>query len=73
MDAVRALDGVEQVTVEDHHLSCDVRGGFGPLLQVLGQSQVLNLVTHEPTLEEVFLAYFRDEPEKTPVAPGAAA
>ena len=72
-DAVRALDGVEQVTVEDHHLSCTVRGGFGPLLQVLGKGQVLNLVTHEPTLEEVFLAYFRDEPEKAPVAPGAAA
>jgi ABC-2 type transport system ATP-binding protein len=71
-DAVRALDGVEQVTVEDHHLSCDVRGGFGPLLQVLGRSQVLNLVTHEPSLEEVFLAYFRDEPEKALLAPGAA-
>jgi ABC-2 type transport system ATP-binding protein len=73
VEAVRALDGVEQVTVEEHHLSCDVRGGFGPLLQVLGRSQVLNLVTHEPSLEEVFLAYFRDEPEKAPVAPGASA
>ena len=50
-----------------------MRGGFGPLLQVLGKGPVLNLVTHEPTLEEVFLAYFRDEPEKAPVAPGAAA
>jgi ABC-2 type transport system ATP-binding protein len=69
--AVRALDGVEQVTVEDHHLSCTVRGGFGPLLQTLGKAQVLNLVTHEPTLEEVFLAYFRDEP--APAPPGAAA
>jgi ABC-2 type transport system ATP-binding protein len=73
VDAVRALEGVEQVTVEDHHLSCAVRGGFGPLLQVLGKGQVLNLVTHEPSLEDVFLAYFRDEPEKAPVAPGAAA
>src|ERR1019366_3447995 len=72
-DAVRALDGVEQVTVEDHHLSCDVRGGFGPLLQVLGRSQVLNLVTHEPTLEEGFLTYFRDEPVEAPATPGAAA
>jgi ABC-2 type transport system ATP-binding protein len=67
--AVRAVAGVEKVTVEDHHLACDVRGAFGPLLQVLGRSQVLNLVTHEPSLEEVFLAYFRDDPEPAPAAP----
>jgi ABC-2 type transport system ATP-binding protein len=71
--AVRDLPGVEEVTVDDHHLTCSVRGGFGPLLQALGQGQVLNLVTHEPTLEEVFLAYFRDEPEPAPAAPGSAA
>ena len=61
--AVRALPGVEQVVVDDHHLTCSVRGSFTPLLQVLGRSEVVNLVTHEPTLEEVFLKYFRDEPE----------
>ncbi|MGO8687260.1 MAG: ATP-binding cassette domain-containing protein [Candidatus Dormibacteria bacterium] len=71
LEAIRALSGVEQVTVEDHHLSCSVRGGFGPLLAALGRAQVLNLVTHEPSLEEVFLAYFREEPEVEAVAPGA--
>ena len=63
LEAVRALAGVEDVAVEDHHLSCAVRGGYGPLLGVLGRSQILNLVTHEPTLEEVFLAYFREHEE----------
>ena len=63
LEAVRALPGVEDVTAEDHHLSCAVRGDFGPLLEVLGQGRVLNLVTHEPTLEEVFLAVFRDDRE----------
>ncbi len=68
VEAVRALAGVEDVTVEDHHLSCAVRGGFGPLLEVLGRGPITNLVTHEPTLEEVFLAYFRDQeaPAVTP-------
>jgi ABC-2 type transport system ATP-binding protein len=65
--AVRAVAGVEGVSVEDHHLSCTVHGGFGPLLQVLGREQVLNLVTHEPTLEDVFLAYFRDPAGPAPV------
>ncbi len=63
LDAVLALPGVEDVTGVDHHLSCAVRGDFGPLLEVLGQGRVLNLVTHEPTLEEVFLAVFRDDPD----------
>ncbi len=63
LDAVLALPGVEDVTGVDHHLSCAVRGDFGPLLEVLGQGRVLNLVTHEPTLEEVFLAAFRDDPD----------
>ncbi|MGP8161212.1 MAG: ABC transporter ATP-binding protein [Candidatus Dormibacteria bacterium] len=73
-DAVRAVAGVEEVSVEDHRLSCTVHGAFGPLLQVLGREQVLNLVTHEPTLEEVFLAYFRDpaEPAQAPVPTGGA-
>jgi ABC-2 type transport system ATP-binding protein len=73
-DAVRAVPGVEDVAVEDHHLRCTVHGAFGPLLQVLGREQVLNLITHEPSLEEVFLAYFRDpaEPAQAPVPTGGA-
>ncbi|MGA9113072.1 MAG: ABC transporter ATP-binding protein [Candidatus Dormiibacterota bacterium] len=71
LEAVRALAGVEDVAVEDHHLSCAVRGGFGPLLEVLGRGQILNLVTHEPTLEEVFLAYFRDQGEPAAAPAGS--
>ncbi|MGD0371960.1 MAG: ABC transporter ATP-binding protein [Candidatus Dormibacteria bacterium] len=72
LELVRALPGVEDVAVEDHHLSCAVRGGFGPLLEVLGRGQVLNLVTHEPTLEEVFLAVFREEAEPAAAPAGKA-
>jgi ABC-2 type transport system ATP-binding protein len=72
LEAVRALAGVEEVAVEDHHLSCSVRGGFGPLLEVLGRGPILNLVTHEPTLEEVFLAYFRDREEPAAAPAGRA-
>ena len=70
LEAVRALPGVEDVTGEGHHLSCAVRGDFGPLLELLGQGQVLNLITHEPSLEEVFLAVFRDEVEVAGASPG---
>jgi len=59
--AVRACPGVEHLAAEDHHLSFDVHGGVAPVLQALGTGQVLSLVTHEPSLEEVFLAQFRDD------------
>ena len=69
LDALRAVPGVDGVIVEDHHLACNVHGNVAAVLQALGRGQVLNLVTHEPSLEEVFLAQFRDEPE--PAASGA--
>ncbi|MGA8016397.1 MAG: ABC transporter ATP-binding protein [Candidatus Dormiibacterota bacterium] len=62
LEAIRACPGVDNVSSEDHHLTCDVHGSVAPLLAALGNGQVLNLVTHEPSLEEVFLAQFRDEP-----------
>jgi len=69
LDALRAVPGVDGVIVEDHHVACNVHGNVTAVLQALGRGQVLNLVTHEPSLEEVFLAQFRDEPE--PAASGA--
>ncbi len=66
LEKVRSLVGVDQVVVEGHHLTCTVHGDFGPLLQLLGRSEVVNLTTHEPNLEEIFLPYFRDLAQQTP-------
>lgn len=63
--AIRAAPGVERVAVEDHHLRCIVRGSFAPLLDALAGSDVLNLNSHEPTLEEVFLTYYREDSPAT--------
>jgi len=73
LEAVRACPGVDHVASEDHHLSFDVHGSVAPVLQALGTGQVLNLVTHEPSLEEVFLAQFRDEPAGAGVEAGVKA
>jgi len=61
-DAVRAAAGVEQVSVQGQRLTCVVRGSFSPLLTALERGEVINMVSHEPSLEETFLAYYRDEP-----------
>ena len=57
--AVRSAAGVEDVVVEDNKLTCIVKGAFDPLLKALQGATVTNLVSHEPSLEELFLTYYR--------------
>jgi ABC-2 type transport system ATP-binding protein len=57
--AVRSAAGVEDVVVEDNKLTCIVKGAFDPLLKALQGAIVTNLVSHEPSLEELFLTYYR--------------
>ncbi len=60
-EAVSAAEGVDHVAVEGQTLTCVVHGSFSPLLTALERGQVANLVSHEPSLEEVFLTYYQDE------------
>jgi len=66
-EAVRAATGVENVEVGDRRLTCTVRGSFDDLMHALGTATVLNLTSHEPSLEEVFLTYYKDELPEAPV------
>ena len=60
-DAIRAAAGVEAVVVGDQTVTCTVKGVFEPLLKALDGATVTNLVSHEPSLEEVFLTYYRPD------------
>jgi ABC-2 type transport system ATP-binding protein len=66
--AIRAAAGVEDVIVSDHSLTCTVSGTFEPLLKALAVSRVTNLVSHEPSLEEIFLTYFRPDAPSEAIA-----
>jgi ABC-2 type transport system ATP-binding protein len=59
--AIRATAGVDQVQVSDHTVHCIVRGTFEPLMRALCESQVVNFASHEPSLEEVFLTFYRGD------------
>jgi len=64
---IRSAAGVEDVVVEDNKVTCTVKGTFDPLLKALSGTTVTNLVSHEPSLEEVFLTYYRtDAPAEAP-------
>jgi ABC-type multidrug transport system ATPase subunit len=56
------LPGVSEPTVDDHHFTCAVHGSVAPLLHALSGAQVVELDSHELSLEEVFLGEF-DQPD----------
>ena len=55
-----AIDGVSDVSVEDNSLRLRLSGDFDPLLRALQECYVEELHVHEPSLEEIFLAYYGD-------------
>ncbi len=64
--AIRAADGIEDVDVSDHRVTCTVKGTFDPLLRALSGASVINMVSHEPSLEETFLTYYRPDTTAEP-------
>jgi ABC-2 type transport system ATP-binding protein len=59
VDRLRSVAGLEQVVVADHTLSAMVRGTFEPLMTALAGHPVVTFTSREPTLEEIFLSYYR--------------
>ena len=57
---IRTAEGVEDVKAEGDRITCTVRGSFDPLLHALRDATVTDLVSTEPSLEEVFLSYFSE-------------
>src|SRR6266852_3841734 len=62
VEAIRSAAGVEDVVASDRTVTCTVRGTFEPLLDAIRGANVTNLVSHEPSLEEIFLEYYREAP-----------
>ena len=57
--AIRAAQGVDRVEVNDHRVRCVVQGSFESLMKALSGATVVNFVSHEPSLEEIFLTFYR--------------
>lgn len=52
------VPGVSSVHAEGRVVRCQVRGTVEPLLKVLAAAGVHELLSHEPSLEELFLAHY---------------
>jgi ABC-2 type transport system ATP-binding protein len=59
LERIRAIPGFEQLAVEDHRVSGIFRGEFEPLLAALASSRVTKFESREPSLEEIFLGFYR--------------
>ena len=66
-DQLRAIPGVTEPRFEDHRVTCAIRGPVSPLLRALDAAGVVELDSHEMSLEEVFLSQVERE-TSTPAA-----
>jgi ABC-2 type transport system ATP-binding protein len=69
VEAVRRADGVDDVTTDDHRVHCVVRGSFEPLIAAIAGAHVVNLTSHEPSLEDTFLEYYSGQPREAVAQP----
>jgi ABC-2 type transport system ATP-binding protein len=52
------VPGLRDLRVDDSVLHCDVKGSMDPLIKAIAAYEVTNVLSHETSLEEVFLAYY---------------
>jgi ABC-2 type transport system ATP-binding protein len=64
-----AVPGVSAVDVFGHVARCQVRGSIEPLLKVLAEVGVVELLSREPSLEELFLALYGGGTENGGLSP----
>jgi ABC-2 type transport system ATP-binding protein len=55
-----AVDGVEISDAHGNVVGLTVTGSVDPLIKVLARYDVVNLVSHEPDLEQIVLSYYGD-------------
>ncbi len=58
MEEFADLPGVKDVTLEDGVLKCTVVGKPDSLIKAVARFEVVKLVSHDSTLEDIFLSYY---------------
>jgi ABC-2 type transport system ATP-binding protein len=60
-DQLAGVPGVTDVSVDGERVKLQLNGDFDPLLRAIGDRYVVDLRVHEPTLEEIFLAFYGND------------
>ena len=61
--AFSSLEGVSDLSTEDHLLRLRVAGSIAPLVREASKYELIDFVSREPSLEETFLAQYGHEAE----------
>jgi ABC-2 type transport system ATP-binding protein len=72
LEKLGKVHGLEQLVRQGNRVTFTLHGDFEGLFKALAGSKIVNFISHEPSLEEVFLAYYR-EGEQLPVETAGAA
>lgn len=56
-----ALPGVTSAEANGNIVTVSVQGSVAPVIQAAARYPIVNLISHEPTLEEAFLQYYQRE------------
>jgi ABC-2 type transport system ATP-binding protein len=52
------VPGIRDIVVQDNSLSCNVGGSLDALIKAAAQFEVVNIISHEPSLEDIFMTYY---------------
>lgn len=55
------VPGVRDLVVDGRHLSCVLTGSVDPMLRAALALRVEDVISHEPSLEEIFLAFYGND------------
>jgi ABC-2 type transport system ATP-binding protein len=58
-ERLRSVAGLEELAISDHRATGMLRGSFEPLMGAISGQRVVSMTSREPTLEEIFLTYYR--------------
>lgn len=62
-DEFAEVEGVDNISVEDSTVRCLLRGEPDPLLKIAAQHRIVGWSAHDRDLEDLFLDFYRADPE----------
>jgi beta-exotoxin I transport system ATP-binding protein len=64
-DAFTGLPDVHDVEVHGDVMRCTVAGAMDPVVKAAARFEVVDLTSHEPSLEDIFLTFYGTQPDGT--------
>jgi ABC-2 type transport system ATP-binding protein len=60
MEKFNNVPGIRDILVQDKLLTCNVVGSLDALVKAAAQFEVINIISHEPSLEDIFMTYYNE-------------